>query len=197
MLRNLFTGLLCGGAAFALAACCGSVACDKQDDYADALLFRFNLDRNSPLGGFSPADVDTVYLRRHTIPASSAIKSTFETVQLVRLQSNAAQSITLNNNTPFTYTNSLKLNGYRYTLFVLRYPATSKPKIIDTVRYSIDNIRLAGNYQGDGCCTYYENTSKTADVSEMKVDGVRTNTYPSFNFKGPNRDQNVFVLNRY
>jgi len=175
MLRNLFGWFLLGGASFALAACCGNVSCPDQDNYADALLFKFNLDSTSTQG-FNTRDVDTVYLRRYTQPISSAVKVTVETVPLIRAHSKAAQAIVLNNNAPFSSANSLKLNGYHYTLFVVRYPATSKPKIIDTVRFALDSIKLKGSYQGDGCCTYYQNSYKSVQISELRQDGVLQNT---------------------
>jgi hypothetical protein len=199
MLRNLFSWLLTGGATFALAACCGSVACDKQDDYADALLFKFNLDQTGNQG-FTRKDIDTVYLKRYTIPISTnpAVKVAVETIQLLRTQGQDTTAIVLNNNAPFTTANNLKLNSYRYTLFVVRYPATTKPKVIDTVRYAIENIQLKGNYQGDGCCTYYVNQSKSAQISQMRTYRVPTNTI-TYDFTRPagQTKQRVYTLNRY
>ncbi|WP_324671702.1 hypothetical protein [Hymenobacter sp. GOD-10R] len=194
MLRNLFSWLLTGGVAFALAACCGSVTCDKQDDYADALLFKFNLDTTSTQG-FGRKDIDTVYLKRYTKPTNSAVKVAVETIQILRTRRQDSTAIVLNNNAPFTTANNLKLNSYRYNIFVVHRMKGFKP---DTARYVIDNIQLNGNYQGDGCCTYYVNQSKSAQISQMKTYGVPTNTI-TYDFTKPagQTRQRVYTLNRY
>ncbi|HEX8349196.1 MAG TPA: hypothetical protein VF598_04480 [Hymenobacter sp.] len=200
MLRHFFVYLLLSGVTFILAACCGSVPCDKQDDYADALFFRFNLDSLSSQG-FRRSDIDTVYIRRYTLPSTTGTPQkgiTVETVQLLRANGRYRDSIVINFNTPFASANGLKQNSYRYTVYVLRYPAVTKPKVIDTIRYALDNIKIAGNIEGDGCCTYYRNTSKSVEVSQMPVYGVRQNTVP-FNATEPEgtRIRNYFLLNRF
>ncbi|OUJ72518.1 hypothetical protein [Hymenobacter crusticola] len=193
MLRTLFSWLLTGGAAFALAACCGSVACDKQDDYADALFFKFNLDTASTQG-FARKDIDTVYLKRYTKPTNPAVKKAVETIQFLRTQRQDSLAIVLNNNTPFTTANNLKLDGYEYALFVVHRVIGSKP---DTVRYTINNIQLKGSYQGDGCCTYWVNQNKSAQISQTKTYGVPTNTI-TFEFRPNGQTQRrVYTLNRY
>ncbi|GGF19369.1 hypothetical protein [Hymenobacter cavernae] len=196
MIRNLFVWLLLSGATLALAACCGNVPCDKQDDYADALFFKFNLDSTSTQG-FRRKDIDTVYLKRYSLPDTVLnTKPTVETIRLLRPQRQDSLPIIINNNTPFTAANNRKLNSYRYTLFVVRYPATSKPKIIDTVRFVLDNIKLDTRLEGEGCCMYYRNLSKIVEVSEMRQFGMRQNTVRCDVTKKNGQDQPI-TLNRF
>ncbi|MBC6988477.1 MULTISPECIES: hypothetical protein [Hymenobacter] len=150
MLRSFFTWLLVISSAALVAACCGSVACTCQDAYADAVVFRFNLDPSSA-NRFQPAQVDSVVLTRYLVTSDSA-KSTPDKVRLYRPVVNAGDSILLNNNAPFLQTGTRKLNSYRYDIYLPRTKAI----------YHVRNINLDGDFDDvNGCCTCYRNKKKT------------------------------------
>lgn len=152
MVRFSFTWLLLLFTSVLLAACCGSVACDCQDGFANAVVFRFNPDSlatQSPRG-FTSAQVDTVLLVRY--PLDTAQRPRVESVLLTRPRRRAlADSILLNTTQPFAGTRSL--SQFRYELYL---GSTQRRPLA----FTIDSIKLDGRYEADGCCTCYLNTRK-------------------------------------
>ncbi len=106
MLRNPLTWLLLLIAATALAACCGSVSCECQDNLDDALFFRFNEDLTTPQG-FTPAQLDTVFIRRvlrdtaTTTPRDTTQRPRADTVAVIGTARNPANPLIINNQSPF------------------------------------------------------------------------------------------------
>ena len=182
-----------GLGALLLAGCCANNVCDCQDQLADALFFRFD---TGP-GGFVPrTELDTVAVRRYALPLDSAgrpslrsltpknkkIKSftdladsldrvgSFDLATLARSTAgrpNAVQTdtVVLNNTLPFAQSGARKLNAYLYRIAVRRAPGQllrNNPR-----RYEVRDVALRGEFDGNGCCTCYRNTLKTATLANL------------------------------
>lgn len=153
MLRSFFTWFLLLATATLLAACCGSVACDCNDGYADAVSFRFDTTSSSTGKPFTLEELDTVYLVRSFLRDTARVP-TPDTVFVVRADTARMRPIVLNTNAPFTLANNRKIDQYRYKLYL------GKRKD-PTYSFQLDSIDLAGRYQADGCCTCYQSTQRT------------------------------------
>ncbi|HLK97328.1 MAG TPA: hypothetical protein VK364_06135 [Hymenobacter sp.] len=151
MLRNPLTWLLLFIVSTALAACCGSVACDCQDSLDDAIFFDFNLDPSSSTR-FDSAAVGTVFIVRQLL-RDTARRPGIDTVALVRTRQQWGNSVVLNNAQPFSQRGNRKLDRYFYTLYLgaRRAPTTS---------FRIDSVKLSNRLESDGCCTCNRNTRK-------------------------------------
>jgi hypothetical protein len=75
----------------------------------------------------------------------------------------------INNASPFTQSNTRKLDRYTYKIYLGK-------RWVPTDTFSIRNVRLNGGFVGDKCCACYENTQK-----EITLDGQR------FDLNNPNR----------
>ncbi|WP_035567090.1 hypothetical protein [Hymenobacter sp. IS2118] len=158
-----------------LGGCCANDVCDCQDDQADAVKLSF-----SP--AFGAADLDTIRILRSPLPYIRTNK--VETVTLIRTAAQLRDSIfsiLLNNTTPFTTVGATKLNGYRYEVQYLAQQPGAKPVPITVL--VIDSVRLRGQLVGDGCCTCYTNTEKTAYVTRPKRASAGTDSTFVFDLK--------------
>jgi hypothetical protein len=142
-------------AALLLSGCCADNECNCPDEpLADAIVLRFGT-------GFTDADLDTIVVQRYPLYVSNAPdprKIIPETATLVRTGTHVRDSLVLNNTTPFSQQNGTKLNNYRYVVRYLRKVPLKPNKA--QLAYIIDSVALEGSYQGDGCCTCYQNTRK-------------------------------------
>lgn len=156
----------------ALAGCCANDVCMCNDQFADALYFRF--DYNS-LGtnSFTASDIDTVMLYRTNIINPNPVKvgatvSTTDSVLITRpIVSGIIRQdeLVINNAAPFASAGgTIKLTAYTYRIVV-------RPNRKRKYTYQVSNIKLTGQYKADGCCTCYENTSKQFDLT---ANGVST-----------------------
>jgi len=141
-----------------LSGCCANNVCDCQDAQADAVELRFS-------SAFSAADLDTIVIQRSPLPYQTTTK--VESVTLIRTGAHVRDSLLLNNNAPFTQVGTTKLNGYRYVVQYLAQQAQNKP--VAATALIIDDIKLSGGLNGNGCCTCYTNTQKTVAA---KKDGA-------------------------
>lgn len=163
MLRNPLSWLLALIGATALAACCGSVACDCKDALDNAVQFRFNLADSTaaPARGFRAAEVDSVYLTRSLL-RDTARRPVIDTVLLVRLRREAANPVTLNTSQPFAQRGTLPIDTFRYQLYLGR-------RRNPTVLYKIDRLKVRNKLEANGCCTCNRNVSKL-----LYLDGAPT-----------------------
>lgn len=163
MLRSFLSWLLVLTTTVLVAACCGSVACECNDTYADAIGLQFSTTNSQDsLRGFFPSYLDTVYLVR--IPRDTTQRPRADTATITRSRAAVfTQPIIINNATPFGLVTGRKLDAYRYTLYLAK-----KRKATPTYTYTIDRIQLNTRYQGDGCCTCYQNSSKQVSVINQK-----------------------------
>lgn len=163
MLRNPLTWLLLFLSASALAACCGSVACDCQDALDNALFFRFDTTAAAP-GAFAPREVDSVFVVRFAtfIPPTPPLTPP-DTALLIRTGSDRGAPIVINSASPFAASGGNKLSAYRYAIYLgrRRQPA---------VRYLVDNIQLQDQLLSDGCCTCNRNVLKKLTVDNQPYD---------------------------
>lgn len=150
MLRSFSIWLLFLFTATLLAACCGSVACDCNDGYADAISFKF--DTASGTTPFKLEELDTVFLVR-TFLRDTAKVPTPDTIIVTRPDSARARPVILNTTSPFTLANNRKIDQYRYKIYL---GTRRKP----TYMLSLDSVDLNGRYKADGCCTCYESTRR-------------------------------------
>ena len=157
MLRNPLTWLLLFVVSTALAACCGSVACDCRDELDDALIFRFSLDTATATSpGFGVKQLQTVFIRR--VPLDTAQRPRADTVALTGGRRNYVQTVVINNNQPFVQSGSRKLNEYSYKIYLgaRRAPTDS---------FIVSNIRLVDDTEGNGCCSCNINIDKKLTVN--------------------------------
>ena len=162
MRRSFLTWFLFLATAALVAACCGSTACECNDEFADAVGLRLSTDTlaTGPRKGFTSAETDTLFLVR--VPRDTAQRPRADTVVLARTRRQAVtQPIVINNATPFTRAGNRNLNQYSYQLYLSRRRSGTPV----TFRYRIDSIRLRTNYQADGCCTCYQNSNKLVYVN--------------------------------
>ncbi|WP_139923945.1 hypothetical protein [Hymenobacter sp. DG01] len=164
MLRSFLSWLLVLTSTVLVAACCGSVACECNDTYADAIGLQFSATNSQDsLRGFFPSYIDTVYLIRN--PLDTTQRPSADTVTFTRSRAAVfTQPIIINNATPFSLATGRKLDAYRYTLYL----AKRRSRVTPTYTYRIDSIQLRTRYQGDGCCTCYQNSSKKVFVTNQK-----------------------------
>lgn len=180
MMRKLSTWLLGLLVTVMVSACCGSVACECNDSFADAIYFRFNLADSLGTSGFRAEDVDTVtlvrigYIDELILPRPEPVN---DTARIIRSRALVSEPIVLNNNAPFTAGGGRKLDAYQYQLYVVR--RFKKPgdttMTLERIFYTFDSFQLAGRFVGDGCCTCYENNGKKLRVNRGKV-GSQTGT---------------------
>lgn len=137
-----------------LASCCGSVACECDDRYADAIKLQFSADTVAGGKGFRAREIRTVFLVR--VPKDTAQRPRADTVAFARtLSQRLRDTLVINNLTPFTRSGNRNLDEYRYEVYLA--PARKGPA---SFRYRIDSVALNTRLQGDGCCTCYQNTNK-------------------------------------
>ncbi|WP_019947993.1 hypothetical protein [Hymenobacter aerophilus] len=154
MLRSFLTWFSLVIMATALAACCGSTACECDDAYADAISLQFDTVGTATSPAFVPAELETVYLVR--VPRDTAQRPRADTVQLKRTTARATQPIIINNTTPFAQAGNRKLDRYSYYLYLA--PARfNAPHSFD---FAIDTVKLQTNFRAEGCCTCFENVRK-------------------------------------
>jgi hypothetical protein len=151
MLRSVSTWLLFLFTATLLAACCGSVACECNDGYADAVAVEFDR-TSSSAKPFTLEELDTVFLVR-TYLRDTAKAPIPDTVVVTRTDSARARPIILNTTSPFTLANNRKIDQYRYKIYLGK-----RKKPADFLL--LDSIDLNGRYQADGCCTCYQSTRR-------------------------------------
>lgn len=162
MVRSFLTWFLLLTTAILVAACCGSTACECNDEFADAVGLRFSVDTlaSGTKKGFTSAEIDTVYLVR--VPKDTAQRPRADTVTLSRSRLQAVtQPIIINNATPFTRAGNRNLDQYSYELYVARRRA----KVTPTFRYLINRVELRTDYEADGCCTCFQNSNKLVYVN--------------------------------
>ncbi|WP_426061569.1 hypothetical protein [Hymenobacter sp. B1770] len=150
-LSSRFATFICLGLGLLLSSCCANNVCDCQDSEADAVSISF-----SP--AFSATELDTIILTR--APKLFQASNKVESVTLIRTAARARDAIQLNNATPFGQVGTSKLNEYRYEVQYLVQPPRSKP--VPTTVLVIDSVQLKGSLEGNGCCTCYINSQKTA-----------------------------------
>lgn len=169
-----------------VAACCGNSPCNRDDLQADSLYLTLKSAPANDPTSFTPAELDTVYLRRYSLTANDSLA---DPVLLLRAQQRDASivarlkqagldptTLVISNITPFApSTTGGKLNAYNYLLTV--HDRTKGPT--KTYNFRLTNIVLTGNYEADGCCTYYRNTKKTFRVNyNAPIDVTETNGQP-------------------
>ncbi|UPL49993.1 hypothetical protein [Hymenobacter sublimis] len=168
MLRSVFTWLLVLATTVLMAACCGSVSCECEDAYADAIGLTFSPTDSAstnPAQGFRSAQLTTVFLVR--VPRDTAQRPSADTIAITRPRATVyTQPIVINNAAPFTQTGNRRLDQYTYKLYL----APSR-RAAATYTYLITDISLTTDYQADGCCTCYQNTRKQVVTTNNK--GVR------------------------
>ncbi|KAA9332443.1 hypothetical protein F0P96_13300 [Hymenobacter busanensis] len=148
-----------------LAGCCGAVSCDCQDERDDALFFRYSTDTTGTGTGFRAAEVDTVVVVRYVHP-DDATTAGNDTVRLVRPRATAAATpVIIDNATPFAVRSGRKLSAYRYALLL-----PGRQRLRPVQRDTISGIELQGKLDSDGCCTCYQNTTKSLLVNRQRVD---------------------------
>ena len=171
-----------------VAGCCANNACNCDDLQADSLYLVLKDTPSTPADTtyFTAAQLDTVYLQRYATatPARPATATTpaipaqpegalSAPITIVRAQQTTVNSalrrklnkanlptttLVISNNTPFAPgTTGGKLNAFNYLLTVQDRSVKTPRRLY---KFTLDNIALQGQYEGDGCCTCYENTKK-------------------------------------
>lgn len=154
MLRFSLNWCFCILLAAGLASCCGSVACECDDRYAEAVKLQFSADTAGTGKGFTAREIRTVFLVR--VPKDMDQQPRADTVAFARANGQRLRdTLVINNLTPFTRSGNRNLNEYRYEVYLA--PARRGPV---SFRYRIDSVALNTRLQGDGCCTCYQNTNK-------------------------------------
>ncbi len=146
-----------------LVGCCANNRCDCNSARADALALQFAAvpDVDADPTHFGVSEVDTVIVLRYAVLPGAATPLAHDSVALVRSLARANDLIYLDNTAPFAAVGGRKLDAFRYRVRVLRNDRQRK-------YFDLDSIGLRGQYVGDGCCTCYRNTRKTA-----RLDGSR------------------------
>ena len=145
------------GLGMVLAGCCANNVCDCPNEaQADAIRIAFDRSKFP-----DPTELDTLVLVRYLRPNPknpSAVLPKPETVTLIRTAAQLAANDTLsiNNATPFSQFGSARLDTFSY------YPG-SKPRTRPSkLALVIDQVKLSGSLEGNGCCTCYTNSRKLA-----------------------------------
>jgi hypothetical protein len=167
-----------------VAACCANSPCNRDDLQADSLYLTL---KSLPIGdstSFTEAELDTVYLQRYSLTEPTVItdrqlliRGQQRDVSILTKLKDAKLDLTtlvISNTTPFApSTTGGKLNAYNYLLTVHDGVKGSK-----TYEFRLTNIMLTGDYEADGCCTYYRNTKKTLQVNKVVQDVTETGNAP-------------------
>lgn len=168
-LPSRFSAATLLSAGLLLSSCCANNVCDcKGEAQADAIKLVFD-------STFAPTDLDTILIRRYPLVITPATKP--ETVILIRTATQAYDTLYLNNATPFAPSGTAKLNQYVYVVKYYATPRRARPVTV----LNIDNVALKGKLTGNGCCTCYTNTYKSAAVrkdSTMVVRSIDLTTTP-------------------
>jgi hypothetical protein len=177
MLKSFLRYLSAGAASLALAGCCANSVCVCNDELADALYFSFQL---GGAGGFRATDVDTLLVTRitHPDPKTNATPSRETKLLVLPLTSDTLglkrDSLILNNASPFASAGrTTKLDAYDYRIVAIRTRQVGGRKVTARYLFKVSNIQLAGDYKADGCCTCYENSSKSFSVNTVANDTTR------------------------
>ncbi len=168
-----------------LAACCANTPCSRDDLQADSIYLTLKSVPASDPNSFTDAELDTVYLRRYSIADTTVITDPVlllrnqqrDTSIKAKLKSAGLDSTTLviSNTTPFApSTTGGKLNAYNYLLTV----HNRTKGFTKTYNFRLTDIVLMGNYEAEGCCTYYRNTKKTFRVNKVVQDVTETDKKP-------------------
>lgn len=145
-----------------LNGCCANNICDcKGETQADAIKLVFG-------PTFAPTDLDTILIRRYPLVITPTTKP--ETVILIRTAAQAYDTLYLNNAAPFAPYGAAKLNQYVYVVKYYATPHRARPVTV----LNIDNVALKGKLTGNGCCTCYTNTYKSAAVRKDSTVAVRS-----------------------
>ena len=173
----------------ALSGCCANNVCNCNDALADALFFKINYtshrqyDATRKATSFSANDVDTIRLSRTTRPPAGAKDTlsfvrTTESIIIARQREYRGSDtliaattttnggttlinqdlIVINNASPFASTSTTKLSGYNYRIEVISNASGRRTPL---ATYYITRARLEGRFDANGCCTCYQNTSKS------------------------------------
>jgi hypothetical protein len=157
--------------ALLLAGCCANDACDCNDARADALYLRFRVAADSvgtAATSFGRQELDTVAVLRYPLPVGIAPKAPRDSVTLVRPRAQVTDDLVLDNNAPFPAGTGRKLNSFEYRVLLVRANRAGRVRV--THEYVVRNIDLSGQLEGDGCCTCYRNTHKSATVNGVVYD---------------------------
>ena len=172
-----------------LAGCCANTNCDCQDERADAFYFRFATSGTDSFD--AKTELDTVLVKRFALQLDAKgqpvlIKTklatfedyadslnaagSFDLVTVVRATAARHDTIVVSNNFPFAQSSARRLNAYLYRIEVRSAPYAPKQYLkINPLRYEVKSIKLEGRFVGDGCCTCYRNTLKTATLVKLPV----------------------------
>jgi hypothetical protein len=150
----------------ALSGCCANDVCVCNDSLEDALFFSYS-HRVKIATGINASDVDSAIIARTTLPDPKNLSASTRTDSLVvgrkvlvprkgvTTDSVVQDIITINNASPFASAGTTtKLDAYKYRITLYK-----SQKVLAT--YRITNIKLQGRYNSTGCCTCYENLSKS------------------------------------
>jgi hypothetical protein len=164
---RFWVGLLLGS--FLVAGCCANNVCECNDTFADALYFRFQVGPDSLTGpDFGRAEVDTIYVLRYPLPVTLPNSGSHDSVAILPTAAREfSDTLFLNNKAPFALAPNRKVNSYEYVILV------GDRKRQQFRRYVVNNIRLKGGFEGDGCCTCYINSGKSLSLN----DGTETTVY--------------------
>ncbi|WP_426490741.1 hypothetical protein [Hymenobacter sp. 102] len=154
MLRTSLTWLCILALAGMMAACCGSVACECNDRFAEAIKLQFSADTLAGGKGFTARDIRNVFLVRVPLDTTQRPKADTVAFNGPRAQQ-LRDTLIINNLTPFTRSGNRNLDEYRYEVYLA--PARRGTQLFN---YKIDRVTLTTRLQGDGCCTCYQNISK-------------------------------------
>ena len=197
-MSGLFRFFMSLGLGALLAGCCANTNCDCQDERADAFYFRF---ATSGADSFdAKTELDTVLVKRFALQLDAKgqpvlIKTklatfedyadslnaagSFDLVTVVRATAARHDTIVVSNNFPFAQSSARRLNAYLYRIEVRSAPYAPKQYLkINPLRYEVKSIKLEGRFVGDGCCTCYRNTLKTASL--VKLPAVVGQPVPAF-----------------
>jgi len=163
----------------ALAGCCANDICICQDELADALFFTFRI---GGANGFQANQVDSLFIVRIPHPTTAVPKPTRDSVlRILPLAANGNMLtqdsiISINNAAPFAASGGLKLDAYDYQITAYQYSKTAPNGIRYRYTFKVANIKLTGQYNANGCCTCYQNTSKQFDLSSNLIKPTITQT---------------------
>jgi hypothetical protein len=161
----------------ALAGCCANDVCICQDELADALFFT---PRIGGANGFQANQVDTLFIVRIPRPTAAVPSPVKDSVlRILPLGTNGTtltqdSVVAINNAAPFAASGGVKLDAYTYQITAYQYSKAAPNGIRYRYTFKIDNIKLAGQYVANGCCTCYQNTGKQFNLSSNLSAAVQT-----------------------
>ena len=124
---------------------------------------------------FSPADLDTLVIQRYPLVITRSTRPETVTIFRTTLSSQVSDTLVRNNGTPFAQVGASKLDQYQY--YVRYYPSPRSGR--STIVLAIDKIALQGSFDGNGCCTCYNNTKKIVttrrDSTASTITAIETN----------------------